>query len=299
MVETYRPTDLAEAVVLRARAGALPFGGGTDLMVRYRYESGAVPDFGRPILFLDRIEELGCVERSGDFLRIGGAGSLTQVLRHPDTPGLLRQAVRSIAAPALRNSGTIAGNLCNASPAGDSVLALYALSAQIELAGCDGGGQESIRERVVAVEDFITGPGQTVLRDDELVSAILVPLEASAVSFFRKVGTRRANALTKVAIAGWASIEEGGSLGSREAVVEDIAVALGAVAPTVVRSREIEGRISGKSLGEIAERKEELIDSYGPFIRPIDDQRSTARYRRRVAMNLLWSFFEDHLLAGL
>ncbi len=305
MVETHRPTGLAEAVELRARTGALPFAGGTDLMVRYRYESGAVPDFGRPILFLDRIEELGCVDREGDFLRIGGAGTLTQVLRHPDTPELLREAVRSIAAPALRNIGTVAGNLCNASPAGDSVLALYALGAQVELAGYDGapsrggGGAGALRERVCAVEDFVTGPGQTVLRDDELVSAILVPLEAAEVSLFRKVGTRRANALTKVAVAGRASLEEGGSLGSPKAVVEDIAIALGAVAPTVVRSREIEERISGMSLDEIAGAKEELIAAYEPLVRPIDDQRSTARYRKRVAMNLLRSFFEDHLLAGL
>ncbi|MFP4180932.1 MAG: molybdopterin dehydrogenase, partial [Spirochaetaceae bacterium] len=84
-----------------------------------------------------------------------------------------------------------------------------------------------------------------------------------------------------------------------DAVVDEIAIAFGAVAPTVVRSREIEERIKGKSLGEIGGEKEELISAYDSLVRPIDDQRSTALYRKKVAMNLLRSFFEDHLLKEL
>lgn len=283
MTETFRPETLEEAVKIRAEKGAMPFAGGTDLMVKYHYENGVVPKFGKPVIFIDRIEEIGCVERSGDTLRIGGGATLSQVMRHEETPGLLREAVRSIAAPALRNVGTMAGNLCNASPAGDSILALYALDARVELTG-RGGSRE------MAVEDFVTGPGSTELREDELVSAIAVPLSRSDVSLFRKVGTRKANALTKVSIAGRAKLADG--------VVEEIAIAVGAVAPTVVRSREIEDKVRGKTLEEIKGIKEELFSSYERLVRPIDDQRSTAKYRKKVAMNLLRMFIEKELLGG-
>ncbi|MFP4617290.1 MAG: FAD binding domain-containing protein [Spirochaetaceae bacterium] len=324
MVEAYRPKTLDEACRIRAEKGAVPFAGGTDLMVKYRYESGVVPDFGRPVLFLDKIEEIHCVEREGDLLLIGGGATLTQVLNHPETPDILRKAVRSIAAPGLRNTATLAGNLCNASPAGDSILALYALDAQVELARGE-------TERTLPIEEFITGPGKTVLREDELVAAVAVPLKPPAgdnwmldkgsdgsyssgetpaeVSFFRKVGTRKANALTKVSLAGRARFSGKDTFGKNtsgkdaqkgaDAVVDEIAIAFGAVAPTVVRSREIEERIKGKSLGEIGGEKEELISAYDSLVRPIDDQRSTALYRKKVAMNLLRSFFEDHLLKEL
>ncbi len=292
MVESFRPTSLAEAVKIRKEQGAIPFAGGTDLMVRHRYETGVVPDFGGPILFIDKIEEIGCVERNGENLRIGGGASMTQVLRHEATPQVLREAVRSIAAPALRNVGTLAGNLCNASPAGDSILALYALGAEVELRGVE-------ETRVLPVQEFITGPGKNELREDELVSAIVVPLQRRDISFFRKVGTRKANALTKVSLAGVVTLAEGAGTGDKEAVVEDIGIAIGAVAPTVIRSKELEERLLGRRLGEIAACKDELLARYYELVRPIDDQRSTARYRKRVAQNMLCSFFEDYLLAGI
>lgn len=261
-------------------------------MVRHRYETGVVPDFGRPILFIDKIEEIGCVERNGENLRIGGGATMTQVLRHEATPQVLREAVRSIAAPALRNVGTLAGNLCNASPAGDSILALYALGAEVELRGVE-------ETRVLPVQDFITGPGKNELREDELVSAIVVPLQRRDISFFRKVGTRKANALTKVSLAGVVTLAEGAGTGDKEAVVEDIGIAIGAVAPTVIRSKELEERLLGRRLGEIAACEDELLAPYYELVRPIDDQRSTARYRKKVAQNMLCSFFEDYLLAGI
>lgn len=289
MVEAYRPKTLSEACGIRAEKGAVPFAGGTDLMVKHRYESGVVPDFGRPVLFLDKIEEIRCVEREGDLLLIGGGATLTQVLNHPETPEILRKAVRSIAAPGLRNTATLAGNLCNASPAGDSILALYALGAEVEIARGE-------TERTLPVEEFITGPGKTVLADDELVSAVAVPISPPGVSFFRKVGTRKANALTKVSFAGRAHFSGGEEHKGPVSVAADVAIAFGAVAPTVVRSREIEERMKGKSLREIAEEKEELISAYDSLVRPIDDQRSSAVYRKKVALNLLRSFFNDHLL---
>lgn len=289
MVDTYRPTTLAEAVDIRAREGALPFAGGTDLMVKYHYETGVVPNFGKSVLFLDNIQEIRCVERDGEELWIGGSATLNQVLRHEETPDVLRKAVRSIAAPALRNVGTVAGNLCNGSPAGDSILALYVLGARVELSGAKG-------KRELPVAEFIQGPGSTALREDELVSAIRVPLPNSTISVFRKVGTRRANALTKVSLAARALIGEGGEPGDRNATVEECAVALGAVAPTVVRRPEIEEEFAGKSIGEIAEKKEELIEKYAEYVRPIDDQRSTAAYRKKVALNMLRSFIDTELL---
>lgn len=267
MAETYRPTSLSEALTIRAEKHARPFAGGTDLMVRYRGYTGTGPKLEGPMLFLDAVKDLHEVDVAGGMMTIGAGATLTEILAHPELPELLRRAVADIAAPALRNRATMAGNICNASPAGDSIPPLYVHDAEFVLRAVG-------RERTVLAEEFFTGPGRTVLKDDEILAAIRVPILEGGKTYYRKVGTRKANALSKLSAAGWASGRS------------DFRFALGAVAPTVIRLRGAEAAVAaGKGINEVLAAAD--ID-----IKPIDDQRSTAAYRRQVALNALREFIE-------
>jgi xanthine dehydrogenase FAD-binding subunit len=276
MVEVLRPTRLAEALEFRAERAAVPFGGGTDLMVRLRRGAGVMPGFDGPVLFLDRVEELRGIRPGADGgLEVGAAASLSDLASHAAVHPLFRESLLSIGAPGLRNAATLAGNICNASPAADSLPFLYACEARLKLASRRG-------ERLMLVEHFITGPGTTRLDADEIVVGILIPAWSPRHGLWRKVGTRRANALSKTCVAAFCDESAGRLSGVR--------IAVGAAAPTVVRLRAVEGMLEGCGLGEIPGREKEIRRAAAEAVRPIDDQRSTAEYRSAVAQNLVWRF---------
>jgi CO/xanthine dehydrogenase FAD-binding subunit len=299
---TFRPRTLPEALAYRRDTGSRPFLGGTDLMVRYRGYSGTVPRIGGSVLFLDALPELRMITGDGDGTRTGGSGATvngaafttggitigaavtyTEMLERADLPPLLRRAVAEIAAPAIRNRGTMAGNLCNASPAGDTIPPLYIHEAEVALARLSGAGKPEFR--TIAVSEFVTGPGRTTLAGDELVTAIHIPSLPEGHHYYRKVGTRKANALSKLSAAGYARIVDG--------AVVDIRFALGAVAPTVLRLSSAEALLRGRSASPLTEEEtKEVLAIAGEVIRPIDDQRSTAEYRKTVALNALREFLD-------
>jgi xanthine dehydrogenase FAD-binding subunit len=284
-----RPATLEDALVSRRDLHARPLAGATDLFVRYRAATGTLPTVGdQPLLYLGHLPELTSVTVQGAELRIGAVAVYTDIENEPATPELLRRAIRELAAPALRNVGTVGGNIANASPAADAVCALYALHAEVELATVAG-------TRRVPVADLITGPGSTAMEKDELITAVFVPLStdstARAICYYRKVGTRRANALSKIAFAAQGSVQ-----GDR---LVDLGVAIGAVGPVVVQSRALESLAVGCDIGqyrELQQRSERpggyLTEQYMALISPISDQRSTDSYRRRVTENLLVDLFD-------
>ncbi len=253
----------------------MPFGGGTDLMVKLRRSTGALPAFPKPVLFLDRVAELQGIERRDGALWIGASASLADIAAHPAVHPSLRESILSIGAPGLRNSATLAGNVCNASPAADTLPFLYAFEARVRLVS-------RAAERTIGVEDLILGPGSTCLSPSEVLTHVLIPLWDPDVRLWRKVGTRRANALTKVSIAGFSEVRDGRAARTR--------ICLGAVAPTVVRSREVERLVDGRTPEELRRSEDEVRRAAREAVRPIDDQRSTAEYRRHVAENLVWYF---------
>ncbi len=283
MVEAYKPETLKEALELKGSRKLIPFAGGTDLMVKYQSWSGTLPKFPGDVLFLSRIDEIKGIKKEGDVLIIGAGATLTEVGEHPETPLILKEAVMSIAAPGIRNIGTLAGNLCNASPAGDSICALYTLGASIVI-------QNLSEKREVSVLDFIQGPGRTSLKDNELVTAIKVPIEKNSIEVFKKVGTRKANALSKLSFSAVAEVKGG--------VIDSIAISFGAVGPTVVRSVELEKKLEGRDLSWVKSNADSIVSDYSAMIIPIDDQRSTAKYRKQVALNLLDNFLKNELLEG-
>lgn len=287
--KTFRPQTLKEAVVFRRDAGAIPFLGGTDLMVRYRGYSGTLPKLTGPVLFLDAVKELHTLRQDGKTLVIGAAVTYADFLSVPDLPWLLYRAVEEIAAPGIRNRGTVAGNICNASPAGDVIPPLYVHEASVELARADAGG--AVETRTLPIGEFFRGPGKTVLQPDELMTAVHIPHLPEGQLYYRKVGTRKANALSKLSAAGYARVEGG--------EVRDFRFALGAVAPTVARVTAAENLIIGRKVdsllhaGSTGTAASDILSAAEQVIRPIDDQRSTAQYRRNVALNALTEFLEQ------
>ena len=178
---------------------------------------------------------------------------------------ILAEASRWVGSPQIQNRGTLGGNVANASPAGDTLPVLAVAEATVLLRSVDG-------ERRVPFGAFYTGYRQTVMRPDELIVAIEVP-PVEGRQWFRKVGTRAAQAISKVVMAAVRAPHP--------------RVALGSVAPTVVRAPRTEAVLAAG--GTLAEAQAVLMDE----IQPIDDLRSTAAYRRRVSANLLAQFWSD------
>jgi len=290
-MNSYRPETLKEALNIRADISARPFAGGTDLMVRYRAKNGMPPTVPGPVLFVDGIPELRVITLSKGNLDIGAAVPLAVVADDPGEraafdesaealdaiPEVLRASAADLGAPALRQRATMAGNLANASPAGDTVAALYALEAQVVLASVNG-------ERTLAVSEFISGPGRTFLADNELITAIRIPSPLPDWGYWRKVGTRKANALTKVSAAASARLEAGSITG--------FTMAFGAVGPVIIRIPEADSLLLGKTASDLEGPAakglvQAMAATAAPHITPIDDQRSTAKYRKTVALNLI------------
>ncbi|MCG8454532.1 MAG: FAD binding domain-containing protein [Spirochaetales bacterium] len=296
-----RPVDLAEALILRDESGALPFAGGTDLMVRHRAKNGMGPSFQKSLLFVDHLPELRRVKWDHGELEIGAAVPMAVLADDPRArkdalrreeaseealskiPSLLRDAAFDLGAPALRTRATPGGNVANASPAGDVLTALVALDARVILAHRNG-------ERELPVLDFTLGPGKTQLAQNELIRAFRFPVPETRWCYWRKVGTRRANALTKVSLGAFGTIQNG--------TLESLSLAFGAVGPRIVLADDAAKMLLGFSEKdfESSDGKTRMAQAQklaAQVISPIDDQRSTAHYRKTVALNL----FEEALRA--
>jgi CO/xanthine dehydrogenase FAD-binding subunit len=259
----------------RLEAGYRPLAGGTDVMVLL--SAGKLAP--RRWVDLWNLDELRGIEVRGDAIVLGALTTYTDVRRHPvasvELP-MLAQAARETGGIAIQNRGTLGGNIANASPAADSPPALLAYGAEIELVSSRGS-------RRVPYEGFHTGYKRTVATPTELVASIIVP-RAERSHFYRKVGPRRAQAISKVCFAGCVERRDGG--------VSAVRIALGGVAPVPVRAIAAEHAILARQPFAQVQR---ALDG---AIAPIDDVRSSARYRRRVAANLLGEFLADVGLAS-
>ena len=276
---TESPTRLSAAYELLADDGApwRPLAGGTDLMVQMTGEIGEPP---ARILDVWGLDEMRGIAIDGDALSIGALTTYTELRRSTavaEVVPALAAAAATIGAAQIQNRGTIGGNVVNASPAGDTLPVLLAIGAEMVL-GSAGG------ERVVAADDFWPSYRTTARRDDELLLRIRIPVVTGRQVRFRKVGTRRAQAISKVVMAlAWR--------GTGEEAWTDVRLALGSVAATTVRARAaeatMEARRPDRDMAEAATAA--LVDE----IIPIDDVRSTADYRRAVAGRVLHRLIRD------
>lgn len=280
MVNSYRPSTLMEALEIIDSNTVTPIAGGTDLMVKKRNWAGTAPKFSKDILFIGHLKELNQIKIEKDQIRIGANCTISDVIEKDKIPDYIKMPLSQIASPGIRNIATLGGNICNASPAADSLPILYALNTKLILKSID-------REREVNIEDFIQGPGENDLSGNELLKEIVIPKVDFNIVFYKKVGSRKANALSKVSFIGLSSIQH--------RRIKDIRISLGAVAPTVVRDKKIEERFIGMSELDIKGKVEELKILYADLVRPIDDQRASKEYRKKISLNLLEYFVQDIL----
>ncbi len=268
-----RPKSLEEAVALLASDPDrwTPVHGGTDLLVRMR--GGFVSPCG--LLDLTGIPGFGDI-RVADGCVVIGAGATHAALASDErvrthAPALAR-AAGMIGSPAIRNRGTLGGNLANASPAADTVPPLFVLGAEVALQGPGG-------TRWVPIEDFATGPGRTVRAAAELITAVRFPARGPDVrSAFQRLGTRKALAIARVSVAVGARVKADGTL-------REVRVALGAVGPTVLRARETERILEGARWGEEVARM--ACEAIQREALPITDLRAGEAYRREMCGVLL------------
>src|SRR5712691_4750450 len=251
-----RPRNLADAVhIYRTTPGCRPLAGGTDLMVMLHWHTLRTEPPPQAVLDLWSLAELKGVRRAGDMLEIGAAEPYTGIIASPDVQQhlpALAAAARTIGAAQIQNRGTLGGNLANASPAGDTLPVLLAYDAVVVT-----------DRRSIAIDKFFTGYRKTALQSDELITAVRFPLGRRVA--FRKVGPRAAHAISRVVIAV-----------SRHPA----RIAIGSVAEVPLRARRAEAALERNDV-------ESAIAAVADDIRPIDDVRSTAVYRRAVTQNVL------------
>lgn len=271
------PTSLPEVLAALSREPGVwqPFAGGTDLMVLL--ESGKLPH--KNYLNIWNLAELRGIEVSNQHVTLGALTTYTEVQANPilrkEFP-MLCQAASETGGLAIQNRGTLGGNIANASPAADSPPALLAYDAEVELISLNAA-------RWVPYAGFHTGYKQMTMRADELLKRIRLPRVSTEVRhYYRKVGTRRAQAISKVCFAATARVNQG--------TLHDVRIVLGSVAPVPLRCIKTEDALRGVRLDRSS--IEQAQAALAGEIVPIDDIRSTRDYRLRVSLNLL----EDFLL---
>lgn len=264
------PRRLAEALQALATGDVTVVCGGTDLAPQT--ESG-VRRYTGTLMNIRRIEGLGGIKDLGDSIRIGALTTVSDIRRDPliaRAAPILAEAAEHFASDQIRNAASLGGNLCNASPAGDMSIPLLVLDASVELQCWSNG---AVSSRTVPLEQFFLGPRKIVKQPEELLTAVLFRTPAAGfVGHFRKSGPRPALEISTV------SIGVGGSL--REGIFRNVRVALGAVAPTPLRARRIEGALEGRSLD--AEAVRAAVAAAEVDATPIDDVRASAWYRRHL-----------------
>jgi len=275
------PGDLAEAFAILAAAPTRPIAGGTDLMVALTGELGEPPD---RMLDLWRLDELRGIALDGDVVSLGALTTYTDIRRSAvcrEHLPVLVEAAATIGAAQIQNRGTIGGNVVNASPAGDTLPVLLAADASFVLGSVRG-------ERVVPAGAFWPAYRRTALAPDELLLRVRIPLLAGRELRFRKVGTRRAQSISKVVLAlGW---RDAGPA-TPGAPWTDVRLALGSVAPTPVRATATEAVLEGRP--PVPETADLDAETLAAELAPIDDVRSTAEYRRLVAARVLHRLVRD------
>lgn len=258
-----RPTTIEEATRAMAMPGALALGGGTDV-----YPAHVGKPLSRPIVDLSRVAGLRGITHTADAVRFGAATTWTDIVRAQLPPAFdgLKAAAREVGSIQIQNRGTIAGNLCNASPAADGVPPLLSLDASVELASPGG-------HRVLPLNAFITGYRRTALGPGEIVTAVLVPSPASAArSAFVKLGARRYLVISILMAAAVVELDMQGR-------IVRAAVAVGSASPVAQRLPDLETELRG-----LAGRPSAILaPRHLAGLAPIDDVRASAAYRMEAA----------------
>jgi CO/xanthine dehydrogenase FAD-binding subunit len=275
------PVTLAEALDCLHRGEVTVLAGGTDLMPQTA--SGRLR-FKPTLMNIRRVPELHGIVRDGDAIRIGALVTVTELMRDPlvrEHFPVLVEAGDHFASDQIRNAATLGGNINNASPAGDMLVPLLVLDAEAELAAKPNG---SIASRRVPLAAYFTGPGRTARAPHELLTGVRVPVPPRGHrARFYKFGTRPALDISAISI-GLAAVRADG-------VLSNVRVAFGAVAPTPLRAPRTEAVLEGRRLDRAA--IDAAAEAAHDEVRPIDDVRASAWYRRELIRNMTRRMLDD------
>lgn len=275
MVNKYIPGTLEEALKILSEHDCYIMAGGTDLMVAKHRSSGLLPNLDKDVIYVMGLQELNFIKKVGGNIFIGATTNYTDILKSHLIPTLLKEIVLEIASPSLRNMATLVGNIGNASPAGDALVGLYIYDALIELTSVRG-------KRLTPISEFIYGVRRIHREKDELITAVIFPEDKFTATIWKKVGSRKAETISKITFAGAYTLEKD--------IVKDLRLAFGSVNITVVRRPELETKYIGLTVNQLHNKVDEILEEYGKFIVPISDQRSTKDYRFKVAINIARDF---------
>lgn len=278
MVEKFIPKTKKEALEILAKHDCYIVAGGSDLMVAKKNTAGLLPKFDKDVLYASHIDELKGIYKDELGVHIKALTTLDEIEHSKLAPSLLKKAISQVASTNIRHFATLVGNLANASPAGDTIVVDMLLDAKVKLESEKG-------IRIVDAENFVLGVRKIDRKPEELITEIIFPEISYTGEMWYKVGSRKADSISKVMVAGYYEIS-GKSL-------TKFALAFGSVSIKTVRSHEIEKSLIGLKVSEIKERKAEIIEQYNNVISPIDDQRSNAEYRRKVALNIVGEFLDQ------
>ncbi len=267
-IENYlAPTSIAEAAEALATGDVTVLAGGTDLMLQLEAKGAAT------LMNIRRIEEMRGVGENGGRIRIGALTTVTEVMSDAviaATAPVIAQTADRFASNQIRNMATIGGNICNASPAGDMIIPLMLLDAEVELARWDGG---KVATRSVALAEFFTAPGRTVRADTELMTAISYARPGeNFVAGFNKTGPRPALEISTVSV-GVAGVRANGGLQAPR-------IAYGSVAPTPIRALKAEAVLDGQTINDVIIAA--ALAAADEDVSPISDVRASEWYRRHL-----------------
>ena len=277
------PCCLEDAVRAMADRDVTVFCGGTDLALQ---TDAGQREYKSTLMNIRGIDDLSGVDVSDEKIRIGALTTVTEIRNDPQINAyapVLVAAADHFASDQIRNAASLGGNICNASPAGDMIIPLLVLDAAVEIASWDNG---SVNTRLVPLDGFFTGPGQTVMQDNELLTAVQFNRpDDSFVARFRKSGPRPALEIATVSVGVGATVADG--------YLHNVRVAMGAVAPTPLRARAVESALEGKPLD--AASIEAAVAAAGDDASPIDDVRASAWYRSHLISVFIKEVLSDVL----
>ena len=273
-VMNYVPETLDEALLLRRAEGAIPLAGGTDIMVQGKRGIGLAPSPERPVMIISALKELKGIRMHDDgSVEIGALTTAGEIASSLIVPWHVRMAASKMGAVALRNIATIGGNIGNASPKGDLPQPLIMLDAEVVLISFSG-------ERRMLLDEFIKGSKKTDLHDDELIKSVIIPPHDFTYSYYRKIGMRKANAISKLSLSAAAVVKDG--------LVVDFRASSGAAGPKVIRSREAESMIIRRPIEDIPEIVPDFLSAWDHAISP----HAMPKYRRNTTSRMLTRFLE-------
>ncbi len=268
-----KPSSVCEAAEVLESSRGMILAGGTDACV-YMAEGFCNPETLIDISGIASLQGIHVIgdDDQGATIRIGACTTIAEIAAAKDLPMGLRQGARAVGSPQIRNLGTIGGNVCNASPCGDTLAPLLSLDARFVLRSSGG-------TRTIACADFFTGPKKTVLELHELLEFIELPASVSGkASAFRMIGNRKGQAISQANAAV--------SLAIVDQTMSEVRIAVGSVAPVPLRLKKLEAFLNGKRFDDISPAM--IVAPILEEIRPIDDVRCTANYRQEVTVALVF-----------